>query len=81
MAIFEPRGVVVGICPWNFPVMIGVNKMLVPAVARNTVVVKPSPFTPLATVMLSELVAEAFPPGVKVIVMEAAFAIRIYNII
>lgn len=64
ICIFEPRGVVVGICPWNFPVMIGVNKMLVPTAAGNTVVVKPSPYTPLATVMLSELVSKAFPPGV-----------------
>jgi acyl-CoA reductase-like NAD-dependent aldehyde dehydrogenase len=64
VAIYEARGVVVGICPWNFPVMIGINKMLVPACAGNTVVIKPSPFTPLATVMLSKYVAEAFPPGV-----------------
>lgn len=64
VCIYEPRGVVVGICPWNFPVMIACGKMFTPAAAGNTVVIKPSPFTPLATVMLSKYVAEAFPPGV-----------------
>ena len=33
-------------------------------VTGNTVVVKPSPYTPLSTAMLSEMAAEAFPPGV-----------------
>jgi acyl-CoA reductase-like NAD-dependent aldehyde dehydrogenase len=40
------------------------NKLLPSVVTGNTVVVKPSPYTPLATVMLAEMAAEAFPPGV-----------------
>jgi acyl-CoA reductase-like NAD-dependent aldehyde dehydrogenase len=40
------------------------NKLLPSVITGNTVVVKPSPYTPLATVMLSEMAAEAFPAGV-----------------
>ena len=65
---YVPRGVVGGITPWNFPLSMAANKLL-PAVATgNTLVLKPSPYTPLATVMLGALAAEAFPAGVVNIV-------------
>ncbi|OXM54024.1 aldehyde dehydrogenase family protein [Amycolatopsis alba] len=61
----EPVGVNALITPWNFPLMILVWK-LAPALATgNTVVIKPSEVTPLTSIRLVELVAEAgFPPGV-----------------
>lgn len=62
--LWAPRGVVAAICPWNFPLAIAVNKMLCPLVGGNTVVLKPSPMTPLSTLLLSDLAMEAFPPGV-----------------
>jgi len=61
---FLPRGVVGAITPWNFPLMMAANKILPAVTTGNTVVLKPSPYTPLATVMLSALAAEAFPAGV-----------------
>ena len=61
---YVPRGVVGGITPWNFPLSMAANKIFPPVITGNTVVLKPSPYTPLATVMLSEICAEAFPPGV-----------------
>lgn len=62
--VYTPRGVIGGITPWNFPLLMAANKLLPSVSTGNTVVVKPSPYTPLATVMLSEMAAEAFPPGV-----------------
>jgi phenylacetaldehyde dehydrogenase len=61
----EPVGVVAGIVPWNFPLMIAVWK-LVPALAAGcTVVIKPSPETPLTVLRLAELALEAgIPAGV-----------------
>ncbi|MFP6561124.1 aldehyde dehydrogenase family protein [Paraburkholderia sp. B3] len=61
----EPVGVVAGIVPWNFPLMIAIWK-LVPALAAGcTVVIKPSPETPLTALRLAELAIEAgIPPGV-----------------
>ncbi|WP_027794533.1 aldehyde dehydrogenase family protein [Paraburkholderia acidipaludis] len=61
----EPVGVVAGIVPWNFPLMIAVWK-LVPALAAGcTVVIKPSPETPLTALRLAELAIEAgIPAGV-----------------
>jgi aldehyde dehydrogenase (NAD+)/betaine-aldehyde dehydrogenase len=61
----EPLGVCALITPWNFPLMILVWK-LAPALATgNTVVVKPAEQTPLTTLRLAELVAQAgIPDGV-----------------
>ena len=59
----EPIGVVGSITPWNWPLMIAIWH-IVPAVRTgNTVVIKPSPFTPLGTLRMIELIAAALPPG------------------
>ena len=65
----EPVGVTALITPWNFPLMILAWK-LAPALAPgNTVVIKPSEVTPLTSLALVSLCAEAgFPPGVVNIV-------------
>ena len=60
----KPLGVVGSITPWNFPVMIAIWHV-VPAIRTgNTVVLKPSPFTPLSTLRMVEIVNEILPPGV-----------------
>ncbi|MEM1250624.1 MAG: aldehyde dehydrogenase family protein [Acidobacteriota bacterium] len=59
-----PLGVVAGIVPWNFPVLMAVQKLGPALLTGNTLVLKPSPFTPLATLRLTELIADVFPAGV-----------------
>lgn len=59
-----PIGVVGAIAPWNFPISLAVWKLAPALVAGNTLVLKPSPFTPLATLKLGELIKEVLPPGV-----------------
>jgi acyl-CoA reductase-like NAD-dependent aldehyde dehydrogenase len=59
-----PVGVVAAITPWNYPLMLALWKMGPALVAGNTVIVKPSPFTPAATLRLGELAAGVLPPGV-----------------
>ena len=59
-----PLGVVGGITPWNFPILLAVWKIAPALVSGNTMVLKPSPFTPLCTLKLGELAREVFPPGV-----------------
>ena len=60
----KPLGVVGSITPWNFPILIGIWH-IVPAIRTgNTVVVKPSPNTPLTTIRLVEILNEVLPPGV-----------------
>jgi acyl-CoA reductase-like NAD-dependent aldehyde dehydrogenase len=60
----RPFGVVAAIAPWNFPVLIAAAKLAPALLAGNTVVLKPSPFTPLATLRLGTLLRSVFPPGV-----------------
>ncbi|TDO33982.1 betaine-aldehyde dehydrogenase [Kribbella sp. VKM Ac-2527] len=60
----EPIGVCAQVTPWNYPMMMAVWKFAPALAAGNTVVLKPSDTTPVTTVMLAELAAEFFPPGV-----------------
>ena len=60
----RPIGVVAAITPWNGPVGLWSWKVAPAIRAGNTVVLKPSPFTPLSTLLLGEIGAEALPPGV-----------------
>ena len=60
----EPLGVVCGIVPWNFPVTLAVWKITPALLAGNTLVLKPSPYTPLCTLKLGELFRDVFPAGV-----------------
>ncbi|MEZ5708227.1 MAG: aldehyde dehydrogenase family protein [Blastomonas sp.] len=59
-----PIGVVGGIVPWNFPVLMAVQKIAPALLAGCTIVLKPSPFTPLTTLRIAELIAGVVPPGV-----------------
>ncbi|MEX0956716.1 MAG: aldehyde dehydrogenase family protein [Rhizobiaceae bacterium] len=60
----NPLGVVGSITPWNFPVMIAIWHILPALRTGNTVVIKPSPYTPLSTLRLVELLNEVLPAGV-----------------
>lgn len=59
-----PLGVVGAIVPWNFPILLAVWKVGPALMAGNTVVLKPSPFTPLTTLRIAELIRDVFPRGV-----------------
>lgn len=60
----KPVGVVGSITPWNWPLMIAIWHMM-PAIRTGcTVVLKPSPYTPLSTLRMIELLNDSLPPGV-----------------
>jgi betaine-aldehyde dehydrogenase len=60
----EPIGVCAQVTPWNYPLMMAVWKFAPALAAGNTVVLKPSDTTPVSTLLLAEIAAEFFPPGV-----------------
>jgi 1-pyrroline dehydrogenase len=60
----EPVGVVGGITPWNYPLMMAVWKLAPALAAGNVQVLKPSEQTPLTTLRLAALAADVLPPGV-----------------
>ena len=60
----KPIGVVGSITPWNWPVMIASWHVFPALRAGNTVVLKPSPYTPLATLRMVEIANEVLPAGV-----------------
>ncbi|WP_024805806.1 aldehyde dehydrogenase [Nocardia sp. BMG51109] len=61
----EPVGVVAAIIPWNMPMFLTVAKLVPALLAGCTIVLKPSPETPLDAAVMAELLAElGLPPGV-----------------
>jgi betaine-aldehyde dehydrogenase len=60
----EPLGVVAQITPWNYPLMMAVWKCAPALAAGNTVVLKPAPTTPVAPLLLADVMDEVLPPGV-----------------
>jgi 1-pyrroline dehydrogenase len=60
----EPIGVVAGIAPWNYPLMMAVWKFSPALAAGNTQILKPSEQTPLTLLRFMELAEDVIPPGV-----------------
>ncbi|MFF5428495.1 aldehyde dehydrogenase family protein [Streptomyces griseofuscus] len=65
---WRPLGPVAAIVPWNFPLQLAAAKFAPALAAGNTVVLKPSPFTPLATRLLGSVLATALPEDVLTVV-------------
>ncbi|KAG9205570.1 hypothetical protein B5807_01930 [Epicoccum nigrum] len=61
---YSPLGVCGAICPWNFPLILSVGKVAPAILTGNTIIVKPSPFTPYTSLKFVELAQQIFPPGV-----------------
>src|SRR6266516_2828032 len=60
----EPLGIVGGICPWNYPLMMAIWKLGPALAAGNVQVLKPSEQTPLSLLRFVQLAQEAIPAGV-----------------
>ena len=60
----KPLGVVASITPWNWPLLIATWHVIPALLAGNTVVIKPSPYTPITTLRMVELANTVLPPGV-----------------
>src|SRR5258707_7868025 len=60
----EPLGIVGGICPWNYPLMMAIWKLGPALAAGNVQILKPSEQTPLSLLRFAELAADVLPAGV-----------------
>jgi acyl-CoA reductase-like NAD-dependent aldehyde dehydrogenase len=61
---YRPLGVVGIITPWNAPINLAAGPMVSALYTGNTVIIKPSPYTPLSTLKIGELIRDVFPAGV-----------------
>jgi acyl-CoA reductase-like NAD-dependent aldehyde dehydrogenase len=72
MALREPVGAVLGIAPWNAPIILGVRAIAVPLACGNSVILKASEICPRTHALIIEAFAEAgFPAGVVNVVTNA----------
>lgn len=71
---YRPLGVIGAITPWNVPFLLAIPKLVSALYCGNAIVLKPSPLTPLTTLLLGEIAAPLFPAGiVNIIAGEAEF--------
>jgi acyl-CoA reductase-like NAD-dependent aldehyde dehydrogenase len=61
---YTPLGVVAAICPWNAPLVLCFGKLFPAVIAGNSIIIKPSPYTPYTTLKMVEIAQQVFPPGV-----------------
>ncbi|MBM9502613.1 aldehyde dehydrogenase family protein [Leptospira sp. 201903071] len=59
--LYEPRGVVLVIGPWNYPFYLTMAPLAAAIAAGNTVLIKPSEFTPVTSNLVQKIVSEVFP--------------------
>jgi aldehyde dehydrogenase (NAD+) len=57
---YEPKGVVLIISPWNFPVSLTFGPMIAAIAAGNCIILKPSEYTPHASAMMKKIITELF---------------------
>lgn len=61
--IHEPYGTVLVIAPWNYPFQLALSPLIGAIAAGNTVIVKPSEYTPAVSAVLSSIIRDVFPSG------------------
>lgn len=59
--VFQPKGVIGIIAPWNYPVFLAFGPLTTAIAAGNTAMIKMSEYTPNTNILLAELVAKQFP--------------------
>jgi 1-pyrroline dehydrogenase len=64
----EPIGIVAGICPWNYPLMMAIWKLGTALAAGNVQILKPSEQTPMSLLRFLELAKDVIPTGVLQVV-------------
>lgn len=62
MIVKEPYGVVLIMSPWNYPVLLSLEPLVGAIAAGNTVVLKPSAYSPATSAVIAQLIEEVFPP-------------------
>ncbi len=70
---YEPKGVVLIVSPWNFPINLTFGPLVSAIAAGNTVIIKPSEMTPNASALMKQIVAEIFEEN-EVTVLEGGIS-------
>jgi aldehyde dehydrogenase (NAD+) len=70
--IYQPKGRCLVISPWNYPLSLALGPLVSAVAAGNTVMLKPSEFTPHTNRIVKQIVAMAFPPDEVAVVTGAA---------
>ena len=59
---YEPKGVVLIMSPWNYPINLTIGPLISAIAAGNTVIIKPSEMTPHTSALMSKIIKKIFPP-------------------
>lgn len=77
---WEPQGCVLIISPWNYPFQLALSPMIAALAAGNTVLLKPSEYSPATSAIIQQLIAKCFPPQlVSLVEGDAEFTNRLLD--
>ncbi len=65
----EPKGTVLIISPWNYPILLVLNPLIAAVAAGNTAIIKPSEFTPASGLFVKKLIEKVFPENEVAVVL------------
>jgi aldehyde dehydrogenase (NAD+) len=65
----EPKGTVLIISPWNYPILLVLNPLIAAVAAGNTAIIKPSEFTPASAAFVKKLIEKVFPENEVAVVL------------
>ena len=65
----EPKGTVLIISPWNYPILLVLNPLIAAVAAGNTAIIKPSEFTPASAAFVKKLIKKVFPENEVAVVL------------
>ena len=65
----EPKGTVLIISPWNYPILLVLNPLIAAVAAGNTAIIKPSEFTPASGAFVKKLIEKVFPENEVAVVL------------
>ncbi|MCF3948406.1 aldehyde dehydrogenase family protein [Acidiphilium sp. AL] len=68
MVTRRPRGIIAAITPWNFPILTPMRKIVPALVFGNSIILKPSEFTPATSCLIGEIARKTLPSGLLQIV-------------
>ena len=65
----EPKGSILILSPWNYPILLCLNPLIAAIASGNTAVIKPSEFTPASGAFLKKLIERTFDPSEVAVVL------------
>lgn len=79
--VSHPRGAILILSPWNYPFLLSLSPLIGAISAGNSILLKPSEFSPHSSALIAKIIASTYPPNyIKVLLGDASIAAKLSNL-